>query len=259
MQFGLDPGMLMSSKLPHIAISLAVLAGPGLTAWAVDSAWRMGGFGGAYLSQLVQRWAAALQPSALSTVAEAAGGPAGGSLASAFPGAGAQQAATSAAGGAAAQWQVPGEPSLGAGAGVRAPPFMELSYGFLPLVWAATLAHYYDSLLEEAGRVLPVSALLCTCKAAGGPALLPHLTSCFYSWAQVMAATFGVDAPWLPTLTMHPEVSHAMQVGLPRPGQAVPHPPASAAGRWPSRRLPTCTPRCRRPPSCCWAAPCPWA
>jgi hypothetical protein len=29
----------------------------------------------------------------------------------------------------------------------------------MPLVWAATLAHYLPSLLDEAGRILPVSAL----------------------------------------------------------------------------------------------------
>ena len=45
-------------------------------------------------------------------------------------------------------------------------------------------SHYYEALLEEAGRVLPVAA-----------------------------ATFGMQADWLPTLTAHPEVTHAMQVG----------------------------------------------
>ena len=35
-------------------------------------------------------------------------------------------------------------------------PFMEVAYGYLPLVWAATLSHYLLLFLGEAGRILPV-------------------------------------------------------------------------------------------------------
>lgn len=64
----------------------------------------------------------------------------------------------------------------------RAPPpdFLNLSYGYLPLVWGATLAHYEAPFMEEAGRVLPVAAV-----------------------------TFGMApdvASVLPTLTAHPAV-----------------------------------------------------
>ncbi|MBD2257457.1 sigma 54-interacting transcriptional regulator [Pseudanabaena sp. FACHB-2040] len=36
-------------------------------------------------------------------------------------------------------------------------PFLTLAYGYLPLVWAANLAHYLRLGLDEGGRVLPVS------------------------------------------------------------------------------------------------------
>ncbi|KAK9803256.1 hypothetical protein WJX72_000197 [[Myrmecia] bisecta] len=39
-----------------------------------------------------------------------------------------------------------------------AKPFLELGYGYLPLVWGATLSHYLFPLLSEAGRILPVAA-----------------------------------------------------------------------------------------------------
>ena len=41
--------------------------------------------------------------------------------------------------------------------GAKTPkPFLEVAYGYLPLVWGATLAHYLLPLLSEAGRILPV-------------------------------------------------------------------------------------------------------
>jgi hypothetical protein len=35
-------------------------------------------------------------------------------------------------------------------------PFVELAYGYLPLVYTATLAYYLDNAFEEAGLILPV-------------------------------------------------------------------------------------------------------
>ena len=35
-------------------------------------------------------------------------------------------------------------------------PFVEVAYGYLPLVWGITLAHYLLPLLSEAGQILPV-------------------------------------------------------------------------------------------------------
>ena len=36
------------------------------------------------------------------------------------------------------------------------PPFLSLAYGYMPLVWGATLAHYLPMALTEVGRALPV-------------------------------------------------------------------------------------------------------
>ena len=38
----------------------------------------------------------------------------------------------------------------------RGKPFLELAYGYMPLVWAGTLAHYLLPFFSEAGRLLPV-------------------------------------------------------------------------------------------------------
>jgi hypothetical protein len=34
--------------------------------------------------------------------------------------------------------------------------------GYLPLVWAGTLAYYFDNAFEEAGLILPVRPVACT-------------------------------------------------------------------------------------------------
>ena len=41
----------------------------------------------------------------------------------------------------------------------NAKPFMEVAYGYLPLVWGITLAHYLLPFLGEAGNILPVRLL----------------------------------------------------------------------------------------------------
>lgn len=62
-------------------------------------------------------------------------------------------------------------------------PFVELAYGYLPLVWAGTLAYYLDNALEEAGLILPVTV-----------------------------ATFGIRVPeWLPTFVVAPVVTEFLQ------------------------------------------------
>lgn len=100
-QFGVSPALFID-KLPHIAASGAIMAVPGLVAWAADAAGRA-----------AQRAAAAA----------AAGG-----------------------GGGVKAWMR--EPAA----------FLNLSYGYLPLVWGATLAHYEHYLLSEAGTILPAAA-----------------------------------------------------------------------------------------------------
>ncbi|PSC73341.1 ATPase AAA [Micractinium conductrix] len=166
LQLGVDPGVVMGGRLPHIAASLAVLAGPGLTALAVDRGWRWGGAQWSYAAAGAASWQMLLRRQAPTAAGAGtdADGASGGPAAVVWPPS------------PLSSWQLRQEAA-------RAPPFLDMSYGYLVLVWGATLAHHYDSLLEEAGRILPVAA-----------------------------TTFGLDAPaWLPQLTMQPEVSHAMQ------------------------------------------------
>ena len=135
-QLGIDPALLMSAKGPHIAASLAVLAAPGLTAWGADRVWRWGDSLGAYLADVAA--------AARGELATADGGSA------ADAGAGVGAAAVPALGG----FTLPPWRGVEDTSGLR--DFVTLSYGFLPLVWVATLASYFDALLQEAGRILPV-------------------------------------------------------------------------------------------------------
>ncbi|GAB1544892.1 sigma 54-interacting transcriptional regulator [Scytonema sp. NUACC21] len=61
-------------------------------------------------------------------------------------------------------------------------PFIELAYGYLPLVLGGTLAHYLRLALAEGGRILPVTF-----------------------------ATFGLNGDQLPTLVAHPAVIAFLQ------------------------------------------------
>ncbi len=61
-------------------------------------------------------------------------------------------------------------------------PFIQLTYGYLPLVLGANLAHYLRLFLQEAGRILPVT------------------------WA-----TFGLDGSNLPIFIAHPAVIEFLQ------------------------------------------------
>ncbi|KAI8465837.1 MAG: cyclic nucleotide-binding protein [Monoraphidium minutum] len=81
-----------------------------------------------------------------------------GALAWAFDAAG--RAALAAAPAPAAAAAVAGGGGGGGGRmGVGPPaPFLSLCYGYLPLVWGATLAHYEQYFLEEAGTILPAAA-----------------------------------------------------------------------------------------------------
>ncbi|MDX2273311.1 MAG: sigma 54-interacting transcriptional regulator [Cyanobacteriota bacterium] len=65
---------------------------------------------------------------------------------------------------------------------VKPRPFLEWIYGYLPLVWGGTLAHYLEAGLREAGQILPVS------------------------WQ-----TFGLTGTGLPTLTADPAVVSFLQ------------------------------------------------
>jgi transcriptional regulator with AAA-type ATPase domain/NAD-dependent dihydropyrimidine dehydrogenase PreA subunit len=53
-------------------------------------------------------------------------------------------------------------------------PVVRLAYGYLPLVWAANLAHYLDLGLGEGGRVLPVSLATVGIAGANLPVWVAH-------------------------------------------------------------------------------------
>lgn len=181
-------------QLPHILTSMVFLALPGAIAWGVDTLWR------ATLPKPSQ------QPTQLLSVFAAA------LEGSAGTGGGANEA-----GSLAKPVQKPAQ---------LLRPFTELAYGawccgclavstwsvsrgmvpsqvthlspspypagYLPLVWAGTLAYYEDALFEEAGLILPVAA-----------------------------TTFGLDMPWLPTFVVAPVVTgkQAWPIGVSHVGK----------------------------------------
>ncbi|MEO0985840.1 MAG: AAA family ATPase, partial [Cyanobacteria bacterium J06639_14] len=53
-------------------------------------------------------------------------------------------------------------------------PFIELAYGYLPLVLLATLAHYLRLGLTEAGRILPVGTATIGLSGVNLPILVAH-------------------------------------------------------------------------------------
>jgi transcriptional regulator with AAA-type ATPase domain/NAD-dependent dihydropyrimidine dehydrogenase PreA subunit len=64
-------------------------------------------------------------------------------------------------------------------------PFLELAYGYLPLVLGATLAHYLRLGLTEAGQVLPITM-----------------------------ATLGYEGSWMPVYSSHPAVIAFLQASI---------------------------------------------
>jgi polyferredoxin len=188
---------LMDSFSTHAALSALLLALPGAVAWGADAA----------------------------VCAAAAGARAAASAASA--------AGSSGAGAAAAAATPPGWAAEAAD-GTHA--FVRLAYGWLPFVWAASLAHYTQLFGAEAGHVLPaaadllhlppfihdalpsgalappVVAFLQTATLAGGgaasTALTLHLGRAFaYAPARVAtqcAVIFGAGALLLPLIVTSP-------------------------------------------------------
>jgi len=114
----------MAHRPEHIAASSLILVTPGLLAWGVDLGQRA--------------WSAAVQQ---------------------------QQrvpASSTAEGGAAALAVLPSSSSPSQPV-APLPSFLELSYSYMPLTWAATLAHYEEQMLRELGHLLPLAA-----RTAGG-------------------------------------------------------------------------------------------
>jgi len=127
----------MAHRPEHVAVSAAVLCAPGLLAWAVDAGQRL-------WSAAAQRRQAAAASRAVLVAAAAS--------ASSLGGGGGGAAA------AVAMQQSPPQQLQQQRPPVPLPPFLELSYAYMPLTWAATLAHYEGQMLLELGRLLPVTA-----------------------------------------------------------------------------------------------------
>lgn len=189
MQLGLQPELFLDDRATHILTSLLFLAVPGFIAWGADIAWRywldpstaslpslpallpaFSGSGAAAggnsdMRSRVEDRAAQAQAIALLKAASSAdldGRQAGGVSGATTEGRDEEQQRQSAA--------------------RKLRPFLELAYGYLPLVWAGTLAYYLDNAFEEAGLILPVAA-----------------------------STFGLDATWLPAFVVDPLVTEFLQ------------------------------------------------
>ena len=168
----ISPENIIGRKIPHMLASVGMLATPGVAAWGVDALWR--------------RLAATFNPS------ETKKAPSFTSFyVSSSASSGDQRTsldretarAISILESAASSYS-----SEVAAAPVVAPakPFMDLAYGYLPLVWAGILAYYMDNLLSEAGRI-----------------------------GTIMLATFGIESPaQMPEFVAHPAVVDALQATL---------------------------------------------
>ncbi|KAG2445993.1 hypothetical protein HXX76_000596 [Chlamydomonas incerta] len=148
-QVGLDASALgLTSVTPqHILTSFAVLFAPGLAAWGADVAGRAAAARGLNIVDFVQRrlpWNNAARAGAPATV----------------PAAPHPLASMSGVLGSADLMQA-AEP----------PPFVELAYGYLPLVWFATVSYYLPSLMGEAGQILPITAAFLGADGSGLPAV----------------------------------------------------------------------------------------
>eukprot|EP00883_Tetradesmus_obliquus_P009178 jgi/Sobl393_1/19957/SZX72903.1 len=175
-QFGV-PHLLFEPKAPHMLASAAIMAVPGLMAWGSDALMRL-----AFTQQRLAEAAAA---------AAAAGGD-GGKLALAGAAAGGRPASRAAA--------------AAAGGADIIVPFLSLSYGYLPLVWGATLSHYLPAFLEEAGSILPVTAATFGLDGAGLPSLVADHAVTQFLQGTVLLASAGLSLlltrkigarPWL--------------------------------------------------------------
>ncbi|EFJ50727.1 nitrogen assimilation regulatory protein [Volvox carteri f. nagariensis] len=127
-QLGIDPAAagLTAVTPQHIGASIVVLAAPGLTAWGADTAARRNPGGGAAAVTFLSNLAAQVTNHGR-TANAASKSNSGGPVAPTLP-----------------------QPAQ----------FLALSYGYLPLLWSATLSHYLHPLLAEGGRLLPISAAM---------------------------------------------------------------------------------------------------
>lgn len=162
-QFGVDPALL-SHNLPHILASIGIMAVPGLMAWGSDAVMRL-----AFEHKPLPAVAAATTAEAAAAVPAPARGPRKSPRGGMGAANGMALAATATVAAAAGTTTTA---ATTAAATKPIVPFLSLSYGYLPLVWAATLAHYLPNFLEEAGLILPVTAATFGLNGAGLPSFV---------------------------------------------------------------------------------------
>jgi polyferredoxin/transcriptional regulator with AAA-type ATPase domain len=147
----IDSYTIFSSQFIHIIVSIIVMAIPGAVAWGVDAGWRsLAAFSLAQATAANNNKNAAMPQLAPIINTSNSNNPMNTNGVNAET-ARAISLLQSAAGSYTAQ-QV--------NAPIQAPvkPFVDLAYGYLPMVWAGTLAYYLRYGLTEAGRILPVAA-----------------------------------------------------------------------------------------------------
>lgn len=89
--------------------------------------------------------------------------------------------------------------------------FVTLAYGYLPLVWGGTLAHYLRLGLNEAGRVLPVTAATFGYSGANLPVAVAH--PAVVSFLQAVTL---IGACWLSIFLTHRIGRRPLRVLLPQ-------------------------------------------
>lgn len=72
-------------------------------------------------------------------------------------------------------------------------PFLELAYGYLPLVLGANLAHYLHLGLTEAGQILPVTIATFGLEPANLPVAIAHPAVVSFLQAITLIATFWLS------------------------------------------------------------------
>lgn len=84
-----------------------------------------------------------------------------------------------------------------------AAPYARLAYGWLPLVWAASLAHYASIFGAEAGLVLPRAAIFVGASPAWALAHVPHASLAPAAVAFVQASLLVAGGGAATALTLH--------------------------------------------------------
>ncbi len=143
----IDSYTIFNNQLIHILASIVVMAIPGFVAWGADAGWRsLAAFSLAQVSNNNSAAASSMPQLAPITTSTSP------NTTSMDPASARAISLLQSAAGSYTAQQV--------NAPIQAPikPFVDLAYGYLPMVWAGTLAYYLRYGLTEAGRILPVTA-----------------------------------------------------------------------------------------------------